>query len=67
VVVTLKEKRMAKQIRNTSAARLLNKALWMQALDELEREYIRFQVSSANASSARHEVARDQNNHRHLP
>jgi hypothetical protein len=32
-----------KQIENTSAAQSLNKARWMQTLDELEREYLAFQ------------------------
>jgi hypothetical protein len=43
---------MPKQIENTSAARPFNKSRWMQTLDDLERVYLAFQTSSANANSA---------------
>jgi hypothetical protein len=33
---------MAEQTENTTATQPLNKELWMQALDELEQEYIAF-------------------------
>ena len=52
---------MAEQTENTTATQQLNKRLWMQALDELEREYIAFQrrsPSPAGASSARPRRAR---------
>jgi hypothetical protein len=42
---------MPKQIENTSAAQPLNKARWIQALDQLEREYLAFQTSSVNTNS----------------
>jgi len=43
---------MPKQIENASGAQPLNKARWMQTLDELEQEYIAFQTLSANTKSA---------------
>jgi len=53
---TSKEKSMPKRIQNTSGARPLDKARWMQTLDELESEYLGFQASSANANGAQHNV-----------
>jgi hypothetical protein len=53
---TPKEKSMPKRIQNTSGARPLDKARWMQTLDELESEYLAFQASSANTNSAQHNV-----------
>jgi hypothetical protein len=42
-----------KQIENTSAAQPLNKARWMQTLDELEREYLAFQCQQRAAQRLR--------------
>jgi hypothetical protein len=45
---------MAEPMDNIGANQQLNKARWMQALHELEREYVAFQTSPGNSNSARH-------------
>ena len=42
---------MAEQVETTGAARPLNKALWMQALDVLEREFVEFQERNSPPNS----------------
>ena len=44
---------MAEQIEDAFENQPLNKAGWLQALDELEREYVAFQAS-ANSNSTEH-------------
>ena len=44
---------MAEQIEDAFENQPLNKAGWLQALDELEREYVAFQTS-ANSNSTEH-------------
>jgi hypothetical protein len=47
---------MAEQTENASANQPLNKARWMQALDELVCEYIAFQTPPANSKSTKREA-----------
>jgi hypothetical protein len=42
---------MAEQIEDAFENQPLNKAGWLQALDELEREYVAFQISRRTATA----------------
>ena len=48
---------MAEQVETTGAVRPLNKALWMQALDVLEREFVESAVLGLQIVAARHDCA----------